>query len=120
MDKTQREKESLRSWKVNGYYGENPGRIAEIDKERESYFVPKNENAYLMEYEFGSLPELKKMLDVLWNGKPYMREIQKVVLVAAMKNKPQEVCKESDGGKQEEQEQTAHTADQLPSFIYNF
>ncbi len=120
MDKSQREKESLCNFGVNAPEGGGFKHFTEIDKKQESYYIPKSEGGYLTEYDFETLPELKKMLDGLWNVKPHLQEIMKVVLVAAMKNKPLEMNKGILEEKLESGGQNSHTSDKLPAFIYNF
>ena len=80
-------------------------------KEKDSYYVLQDKHEYLMEYGFETVPQLKEMLDRLWENEQYMQDIEKTVLAASIKNKP----------KQEERENTKRDADgYMPEFIYNF
>lgn len=80
-------------------------------KEKESYYVLQDKHEYLMEYGFETVPQLKEILDGLWENKSYMQNIEKTVLAAAIKNKP----------KQEVRESTEKDTDgYMPEFIYNF
>lgn len=119
MDKSQREKESLCNWSMNEKE-RNFKHFAEIDRKLESYFIPKGKSKYLMEYDFETLPELKEMLNELWNDVPHLQNILKIVLVSAMKNKPQEMHRNIKEEKQKHNEQNSHVSDKLPAFIYNF
>ena len=68
-------------------------------KEKDSYYVLQDKHEYLMEYGFETVPQLKEMLDRLWENEPCLQDIEETVLAAAMKNKPkQEVreCAEKD------------------------
>lgn len=80
-------------------------------KKKDSYFVQQKKHEYLMEYRFETLPQLKEILDRLWEKEPYMQDIEKTVLAATIKNKP----------KQEVRESTEREAEgYMPEFIYNF
>lgn len=78
---------------------------------RDSYYVLQDKHEYLMEYSFETVPQLKEMLDRLWENEQYMQDIEKTVLAAAIKNKP----------KREEQNNIKKDEDgYMPEFIYNF
>ena len=62
-------------------------RYSEADKDAKSYFIPHEENAYIREYEFETIADLKAELEKIWSGNVYMEEITRTVAVAAMKNK---------------------------------
>lgn len=80
-------------------------------KEKDSYYVLHDKHEYLMEYGFETIPQLKEMLDRLWENEQYMQDIEKMVLAAAIKNKP----------KQEVRESLERDADgYMPEFVYNF
>ena len=64
-------------------------------KEKVSYYVLQNKHEYLMEYGFETIPQLKKMLDRLWENEQYMQDIEKTVLAAAIMNKPKQELQES-------------------------
>lgn len=112
MDKCIREKEKLYKLQLKGI-----DNIAEsftlIKNDTSSYFTPRLEENYLMEYSFESLPQLKEKLDKLWENEKYMQEAVKIVLVAALKNKPYKVNGEGIVGENKEETE-------LPTFIYNF
>lgn len=80
-------------------------------KEKESYYVLQDNREYLLEYGFETIPQLRKMLDRLWENELYMQDIEKTVLAAAIKNKPKQeesMCAERD------------TQGHMPEFVYNF
>ena len=112
MDECIREKEKLYKLQL-----EEIGDIAEsftlIKNDACSYFVPRAEKNYLMEYGFECLPQLKEKLDELWKNEKYMQEAAKIVLIAALKNKPRKV--DGEEMMDEDKEET-----ELPTFIYNF
>lgn len=112
MDKCIREKEKLYKLQLKEI-----GNIAEsftlIKNDTNSYFVPRLEKNYLMEYSFESFLQLKEKLDELWKNEKYMQEATKIILVAALKNKPRKV-----NGEEMVAENNEET--ELPTFIYNF
>lgn len=114
MDKNVREKEALYHLELAGIDNIKKS-FTEIDCEKESYFIPREEKKYLMEYEFDSLPQLKEKLNLLWENEEYMKSVLQTVLVAAMKNKPSSEVKE-----ERNIEDTQNAEGELPAFIYNF
>lgn len=101
------EKEKLFMW--SGRKFKEDYRFPEIDIDKDSYFIKRENNvAYIKEYTFETLPELKAQLKEMWSDKEYLQDILQVVLVAAMRNKPHEI--KEDETKDEK----------LPTFIYNF
>lgn len=114
MDKNLREKEALYHLNLEGVENVKES-FMEIDHELKSYFIPKKEGDYLMEYNFDSLPQLKEQLNLLWEQEEYMKGIVQTVLVAAMKNKPSREVKEERNIENRE-----NVEGELPAFIYNF
>lgn len=80
-------------------------------KEKDSYYVLQDKHEYLTEYDFETVPQLKEMLDRLWENEWYMQDIEKTVLAAAIKNKPNLEVQESI---------ERDTDGYMPEFIYNF
>jgi len=109
MDINKKEKELFANWYKqagNGTYA-----FPKFDDDSESFFTKHNNDNYLMEYDFDSLPELKEKLQNMWQGQECMEKIITPVLVAAMKNKPQkDVC----------EKQSEVKSGDMPTFIYNF
>lgn len=112
MDRNEREKNMLREWaeKNNSAY-----QFPKIEKDKDSYFIERQETSYIREYGFETLPELFQELNILWKDEKSMEQINKVVGVAALKNKPSE-----DIQKQVQEEDADEMKDMLPEFIYNF
>lgn len=112
MDRNEKEKYMLHEWaeKNNSAY-----QFPEIEKEKESYFIKRQEKLYIREYEFETLPELFQGLDCMWQDEKCMEQIRKTVGVAALKNKPSE-----EVNREMEKNYTDKTKDILPEFIYNF
>lgn len=106
------EKDKLYQWAVQNNKSDNHiDCFTKIDKNKESYYEPYEDRAYLMEYTFQTVPELREELQKLWQGDNCMQQIETVVLVAAMKNRG-EVFEEKDTNEATEQ--------QLKPYIYNF
>lgn len=80
-------------------------------KERDSYYVPQDKHEYLTEYNFETVPQLKEMVDRLWENEQYMQDIERTVLAAAIKSKPKQEVRESV---------ERDTDGYMPEFIYNF
>lgn len=116
MDKNEREKQTLYAWGT-----QNKFHFSQIDKEKPSYFVKREnrENSYIKEYGFETLPQLSKELDALWGNDEMMDSVKNVVMVAAMKNKPSQTAVEKED-KRKEKNGGQETEDKLPVYIYNF
>ncbi len=110
MDINQKEKELFADWYKQVENDENIYAFPKFDENAESFFVKHQNDNYLMEYDFDSLPEVKSKLQEMWEGQEYMQKITTPVLVATMKNKPV-----SDNAKKDDKPENV-----LPSFIYNF
>lgn len=80
-------------------------------KEKNSYYVLQDKHEYLMEYGFETVPQLKEMLDRLWENEQYMQGVERTVFAAAIKNKPKQEVRESI---------ERETDGYMPEFIYNF
>ncbi len=114
MDKNVREKEALYHLELSGTEDIKKS-FTEVECELETYFFPKEEKEYLMEYDFDSLPQLKEKLNSFWENEECMKGIIQTVLVAAMKNKPSREAKETRNI-----ENSGNIEGELPAFIYNF
>lgn len=115
MDKNIREKDILKNWHDNISDTDNVYVFPQAD-DSESYFIKREEADYLTEYNFETLPQLKEILSGKWKDEPYMLEILKPVLVAAMKNKPSE----EQSSDNDRQKNDPDSTDKIPEFIYNF
>lgn len=118
MDKCKREKDNLYSLKKDNIDNDNFKGFQKINNKMESYYIIRSDSEYCMEYYFDTLPELKKMMDNLWMDIPYMDDIKKVLLVSAMKNKPQK--NEIIENQTTEETDKQNLNNKLPMFIYNF
>lgn len=110
MDKCKQEKEKLYNLACSyqhNYY-------TQIDSSKESYFINREETTYIREYGFGTLPELKEELNRMWEKDSVMQECLKVVLVSALKLKPQ------GAGENHVQRSEEYGEEKLPAYIYNF
>ena len=109
MDKCVREKESLYNFKL-----ENADKLQcqfyEKDSNVDSYFEMYEEEDYLLEYNFETLPQLREMLIKLWKNEEDMKGELKPILAAAMKNKPS----------RDEGLAIKRAEDGMQTFIYNF
>lgn len=111
------EKERLYQWACTYHTGElEVEYFTNIQKERESYYEKRDPlEKYGKEYTFQTMPELRRELELLWDGDEVMEQILKTVLVAAMKNKP------LPGTEGEGQEASPREVkEQIKPFIYNF
>ena len=118
MNKNEREKKILYEW---GLQNKEEYRFNGIDREKESYFVKRDEDvgSYIREYGFETLPELMRELDVLWGEDEVMSRIKRVVSIAALKNKPTKAIQE-EVMMDNLDKKSRETEDKLPAFIYNF
>lgn len=120
MDKNEKEKQLLLKWAAGnaGNY-----QFQTIDQSKDSYFIQRDkgadQNQYIREYGFDTLPELLGELDTLWKEDEVMASVKRVVGIASLKNKPSRevqettIIEDKDDGKKE-------MSDRLPEFIYNF
>lgn len=117
MDKNKREMEQLYQWASDNYKKELEDKyFTKIDGNCKSYFKKRSSGSeYCKEYKFETMQQLKNELSVMWKDEAAMQQIEKVVLVAAMKNKPYAEKK----GQYEGKENTGNM-EQLKPFIYNF
>ncbi len=113
MDKNQVEKEKIYEWGTKHTCRELVEKyFTSKDASAQSYFIPREQTDYLTPYGFETLPELDSLLHALWKDEEHMQEVQKVCLIAAMKNKPSKTDKGSSD--------IQNTKEQLPQYIYNF
>lgn len=113
MDKNQVEKEKIYEWSTKHACSELTEKyFANRDTSMQSYFIPREQTDYLTPYGFETLPELDSLLQTLWKDEEPMQEIQKVCLIAAMKNKPAKTDRGSSNDRS--------AKEQLPQYIYNF
>ena len=108
MNQCAREKKYLYNFEA----GKVMADFREVDDEAESYFSQYAQREYLMEYYFETVPQLKAMLDKLWESEAGMQGAIKTLVAATIKNKPIE---DADSELNDEQGIT-----ELPEFIYNF
>lgn len=82
-----KEKERMYKWASND--DEVKYCLSEPNKDMKSYYTKyKNEkDHYLMEYSYETLPELQRLYEEYCGTTSDMQEIQKTVLIAAMKGK---------------------------------
>lgn len=114
IDRNQSDKEKMYQWACDKHTEELEEKyFTKIDKACESYFEKKlSQETYCREYCFQTMPELRSELEAMWGNDEAMEQVEKAVLVAAMKNKPRVKC----DGQSEREVQT----DQLSPFIYSF
>ena len=116
-DKNQTEKDKLYEWACSCVTREIKEKyFPAIDREAKSYYEERDSRqkaGYCREYTYETVPELKAELASLWDGDAGMVQIEKAVLVAAMKNKP---SKETTAVPEEVSEKMK----ELTPFIYNF
>lgn len=88
--------------------------FSEPNQDMESYYTKYNngKDCYLMEYDYETLPELKEIYEEYCGMASSMQEIQKTVLIAAMKGKLQ-VEEEVEANAVEKQKE-------LKEYIYGF
>ncbi|MDE7131965.1 MAG: hypothetical protein K2O65_09240 [Lachnospiraceae bacterium] len=116
MDKNEREKELLYQW---GSEKKTQDRdiFLQPDKQIDSYFVFRTPSKYIREYGFETVPELERELDSMWGNQPYIQEIKKAVLVAAIKNKPRKM---EEAIKADLEKEEKPVKEKMPAYIYNF
>lgn len=110
MDKNQKEKQILYNW---GKENKQKYSFQREDKEKDSYFIKRQDNSYIKEYAFETLPQFREMLDSLWYDDGTIESIKMAAAVAAMKNKPIKKLVKTDNEKEK-------LDDELPAYIYNF
>jgi len=110
MEKDRKEKELLFSWAERSHI--ETDMFPQIEKECGSYFIKETSREYLEEYQFEGVEEIRNYLEKMSEKDERIREIEQVLLIAAMKNKPR---------KSEFREcQNTGDKDDLPVYIYNF
>ena len=114
QDINQGEKDRLYQWACDNHSKELEEKyFTKIDRKCKSYFEKRSyQDLYYIEYSYQTMPEIKSELDAMWENDDVMENIEKVVLVASMKNKPK-LEKELGEDQNERMEQ-------LKPFIYNF
>lgn len=83
-------------------------------EERDSYFEPFHNEQNVHRYGFGSLNDLIKQLDSLWEDEKYMRDILRVCAVSAYRNKPEKETEQSGSVPRDK------GTGEIPDFIYVF
>lgn len=110
MEKDRKEKELLFSWAERNYV--ETDLFPQIDRECQSYFVKSEPKEYLEEYRFEGVEEIRQYFEKMGEKDDRIKEIEQVLLVAAMKNKPR---------KSEFRDcENVSDKDDLPAYIYNF
>lgn len=114
MDRNAKEKELFIDWAK----GIQKRKEFLYDSNEESYFVKREEDEkYIWEYNFESVPQLRDLLEDQWEDDKDMEMILTATLVAAIKNKPQtDGIKDEGSLAQKESDET----EKLPVDIYNF
>lgn len=84
------EKEKLYKWASEaGINGNFCSCFTQIEDKCDSYYVKRNDNnTYMREYDFETVPEIKEELYAMWGNDADMQKIITTVLVSAIKNKP--------------------------------
>lgn len=120
MDRNDKEKRMLYEW---GKQNSDSGQFQGIDRDRQSYFIPRdgNTSAYIREYGFETLPEFMQELEAMWGDEPVLEQMKKICAVAVMKNEiiggmPAYETKEVPGNSETKQ----NRKDKLPMHVYNF
>lgn len=113
LDINNKEADKLYQWACDNHTKELEEKyFSKFDKDCKSYYEKKSlQEEYCKEYTFQTMPELRSELSAMWKDDAIMEQIQKVVLVAAMKNKPE--INKSD-------ENTKEKMEQIKPYIYNF
>lgn len=108
------EKELLKKWAKNNFKG---GDFLHNQNTTSCFVKRDGDEKYIREYGFESVSELRDLLEVQWKKDRYMEEILTVVLVAAIKNKPEQ----RDANCQRHPNQMiSEETEMLPVYIYNF
>lgn len=115
-DKNRKEKEHLLAWGGRNSKLYQNRIFPSIERDRKSYWIKRKENEeYLEKYGFDTIPELDSRLSAVLGNEDFMKEIQKSVLVACMKNQePEKLDASGQPHTAKKEERT------LPEYIYNF
>lgn len=114
MDKSKREKDKLYEIACTNqkdYYILNKCN-------NDSYFIKRDDDVYIKEYGFESLPDLKEELNRMWDQDEIMQNCIQPVLAAVFKLKPKGKMEDKESSK--ELPHTEKREEKLPPFIYNF
>lgn len=115
MDKNESEKRRLQDYVIDNLAGEKYT-FPVIDNSLDSYYICRNESEkYIREYGFDTATDIKKELDLLWDKDKKMEKLIKIVMVAALKNKP-----DFDKTQHIEYSSNVRGDENLPTYIYNF
>lgn len=89
MDISQGEKAKLYQWACDCHTKELEERyFIMTDEKCGSYFEKRShQTVYCKKYVFQTMPELRSELNAMWEDDDVMKQIEKTVLVASMKNK---------------------------------
>ena len=110
MDKCKKEKEQLYNWAKSICCGEEV--FSKYGQDVETYYKPRSKECrYICEYDFQTINELEKCIDMILLDNSIPKEIKKTILIAIMKNKINVNKVEEIEGCNEET---------LPTYIYNF
>ena len=80
-----------------------------IQKDTESYYVDHDNSENIMEYDFRTVPEMKRMMEKMCDNEMIPDEMKVICAVAAFKRKPTE--KEADVT-------AAERRVRIPDFVY--
>ncbi len=117
MDSDKKEKEFIFEWACRNESEELEKSIfSSFMQDADSYFIKREqEDNYLHEYKFQTLPELRAALEKMWEGETHMDAVLKPVLVGAFKKKV--VLKEENTDSEFDDIQKK---EKLSPYIYNF
>ena len=110
MDKNQSEKKKLYDWACANSKELKNNFFTLIDKNMESYFNKVKQTSYIDEYNVCNAEDIKKQILNLVQEREEYSDLEKVLLVACLKNRPDT----------ERLGSVDNTQEEIPSFIYNF
>lgn len=114
IDKNKREKDCLLEMARRQELDRNCFALPE--KNIDTYFLERKDDAYLKEYGFETVPQLRELLQKEVGFDEKQEELLKMITVAAFKN---QVQRDKDMDKKEDTAVRAEAKEVLPAFIYN-
>lgn len=110
MEKDRKEKELLLSWAQRNHLETDI--FPKIGKEDQSYFIKAEPREYLKEHQFEGVEEIRENIRKMCENDSRIQEIEKSLIVAAMKNKPSK--------NEFKKSESVSDKNELPAYIYNF
>lgn len=107
-----KEKENIYNWACNASPKEESC-FSIINKCSESYYEKREDEHYIKEFSYQTLPELQRELEEIWENDENMNDVMRYVLVAAMRNKPSMELRET-------KKEVIGDNSQIKPYIYNF